>query len=83
MLSMSRSLARPTVFVRYNPGDYQPGGDDRDISPPEPLSFRERTLVYWVKRLLWTPRTAPGAEVLYLFFDGYTPGREKLKALGT
>ena len=77
MLSLSRSLRRPTVFVRYNPDSYVPGGGD----DAEPLSNREKTLVNWVRRLISTPLLSRGPRVLYLFFDGFSPGREKVAAI--
>jgi hypothetical protein len=94
MVSLSTSLGRPTVFVRYNPDAYAPGDGGRrlgnssaDGDSEEPLEVREKTLVYWVKRLLWTPRReekpkacekhCSSAEVLYLYFDGFVPGTEK------
>lgn len=69
MVSLCRALGRPTFFVRYNPDAYMPGGG----SPEEPLAVREKTLVGWLKRLIYSSLRPRGAEVLHLFFDGYTP----------
>jgi hypothetical protein len=86
MVAIGRRLGKPTVFVRYNPDDYEPGSDavvsrrDGDPRPaPETEAVREKTLVYWVQRLVWTPRSAGGIEVLHLFYDGFVPGREKVE----
>ena len=69
MVSLCRALGRPTFFVRYNPDAYRPGGG----SPEEPLAARERTLVSWLNRLMYSSLRPRGAEVLHLFFDGYAP----------
>ena len=81
MVAIRKRLGKPTVFVRYNPDDYEPGAVGGGPLPaPEPLEAREKTLVYWVKRLVWTPRLSDrGLEVLYLYFDGFVP--EKIEMI--
>lgn len=79
MLSLCRSLGRPTFFVRYNPGAYLPGG--RAGSSQEPLASRERTLVTWLRRLISSSAMPRGAEALHLFFDGYAPADVQLDQL--
>jgi hypothetical protein len=69
MVSVCRALGRPTFFVRYNPDAYRPGGG----SPEEPLAVREKTLVSWLKRLLYSSLMPRGAEVMHLFFEGSAP----------
>jgi hypothetical protein len=76
MLSIQRTLGRPTVFVRYNPDSYAPG----EGSVPVGLPIREAILVEWVKRLVVSNRVKR-AEVLRLFFDGFVTGFEKLQKI--
>ena len=61
----------------YNPDAYRPGGG----SPEEPLAVREKTLVGWLKRLLYSSLRPRGAEVLRLFFDGYAPESVRLRLI--
>jgi hypothetical protein len=81
MAAIGRRLGKPTVFVRYNPDEYEPGFVGGPRPAPETAAAREKTLVYWVKRLVWTPRcrSSDALEVLYLFYDGFAPGREKVE----
>jgi hypothetical protein len=83
MVSLCRALGKPTFFVRFNPDAYAPGGcAGSGRSPEEPLAVREKTLVIWVKRLIFSSLRPRGAEALYLFFDGYAPERVRLEQLG-
>lgn len=79
MVSLRRSLVLPTFFVRYNPDAYAPGGCPGTCE--EPIAAREKTLVCWLKRLIFSSLRPRGAEVLYLFFDGYAPERVRLEQL--
>lgn len=88
MINIANAIGAPqTIFVRYNPDSYVPGGaaDDvsvnyemqrkrRRVSSPNKVARLDR-LCSWLKHLLDSPVDMDSPiviGVLYLFFDGYS-----------
>ena len=65
MLAIAKELAKPTVFIRFNPDDY---------SSDFQTQFNDRLqyLLHWLRMCYnYTPKNK--CEKIYLFYDGWNP----------
>lgn len=67
-----------TVFVRYNPDQYKPAAGSKVVS----ILQRRETLLSWIRHLRKTPPDA-FLKSVYLFYDGYKWGNERIDSLIT
>ncbi len=77
MVNISQSNGMRTIFLRWNPDPYKPS---RKGVPMMATSRRLVVLKEWVRHHLKTP-PSEFLSVMYLFFDGYEYGDEKLEVM--
>jgi len=76
MVNVSQSNGMRTVFLRWNPDTYKvPKGQTVDSTKK-----RLGVLLEWIEHFRKTPPES-FLSVLYLFFDGYERGKEKLETM--
>jgi hypothetical protein len=76
MVNISQSNGMATVFIRYNPDQYKPATGSKQVT----IFKRREILLDWIRHLRKTPPNE-FLKSVYLFFDGYKCGNERINSL--
>lgn len=68
MVNITQTLQLPTIFIRYNPDTYKPGGGGGSVVREKQRLYElVKVLTYFIQR-----NVDDICAVVYLFYDGHT-----------